>query len=449
VGIYYARVLGTNLFGSVTVIQAIMVYFTMAALLGLQTYGTREISKNIQKVDAIVGEIISMRLAASIFCFILILILTFFINKNYEFKLLLILYGITVFPSALNLDWVFMGTQEMQHNAVYNILKNLIPFVFIFLFLKTEQQVMLIPIFTFIGLLIGFLYQLFIYKRIDKFKFHLRFNRSKAVQYVKFGMPFLISGILAMINCNVDRIIIEFTRTEGEAGVYSSAYYIILFLTNVVTIIFTPAFPQLISFYNENNKKALQKLTGYLSKIVVMICVPAAAGGIVLSKEIILLLFGKEYIQAYIPFSILMIYILMLFIRELYGYGLNAWGMEKKYLNIVLISSLVNLVLNLIFTPVYGMNIAAVITVASEVINLVLMRKYALKVTDINNLENIAKVLIPTAFMTLIIVILKYLSVNTVVIILSAILVYFISIFVFKYIKVEEVKSILIKKNEV
>jgi O-antigen/teichoic acid export membrane protein len=449
VGIYYARVLGANLFGSVTVIQAIMVYFTMIALLGLQTYGTREISKNIQKADEIVGEIISMRLAASIFCFILILILTFFVNKNYEFKLLLVLFGLTVFPSALNLEWVFTGTQEMQHNAVYNILKNLIPFVFIILFLKTEQQAVLIPIFTFLGLLTGFLYQLFIYKRVDKFKFHLRFNRTRAVQYIKSGMPFLISGILAMINCNVDRIIIEFTRTEGEAGVYSSAYYIILFLTNVVTIIFTPAFPQLISFYHENNKEALKKLTGYLSKIVIMICVPAAVGGIVLSKEIILLLFGKEYIQAYIPFAILMFYILMLFIRELYGYGLNAWGMEKKYLNIVLASSLVNLVLNLIFTPVYGMNVAAVITVASEVINLVFMRKYASRVITINNFGNMAKVLMPTASMTLIIILLKYLSVNTVVIILTAIVVYFISIFVFKYIKVEELKAILIKKNEV
>lgn len=139
----------------------------------------------------------------------------------------------------------------------------------------------------------------------------------------------------------------------------------------------------------------------------------------------------------------------MLFIRELYGYGLNAWGMEKKYLNIVLASSLVNLILNLIFTPVYGMNVAAVITVASEVINLVLMRKYASRVITINNFGNMAKVLMPTVSMTLIIILLKYLSVNTVVIILTAIVVYFISIFVFKYIKVEELKAILIKKNEV
>jgi len=449
IGTYYARILGAGNFGNISVVQAIMVYFTMIALLGLQTYGTREISKNRENAGAIVGEMLALRFIVSVVCFIIIVILASINKSDPVYRTLFILYGLTIFPSALNIDWVFTGTENMHFNAVYNILKNLVPFVLILLFLKSSKDVNMIPLFTMAGLTVGLIYQAYAYIYKEKLNIRFAINWKKTKQYLLWGSPFLFSGILAMVNCNVDRIIIKYTRSSIEAGIYSSAYYIVLFLTNVVTVIFVPVFPKLISLFHDKKFEDLKNLSNNMSKVIIMVCVPAAVGGILLSKKIILLLFGQEYYAAFLPFSILMVYVLLLFVREIYGYGLNAWNREKIYLNIVLLSSMVNLVLNLIFTPKYGMNIAACITVISEVINLILMKKYAEKVVSISALKHFVKITPPTIVMAAVIVFLNLLNINVVLIIIAAIVIFFISVVTFKYFSVDDIKSFIMKKSGV
>lgn len=444
---YYAGVLGTSIFGQLSTVQAIIIYFTMFVMLGLQTYGTREVSKSEANIDSIVGNIILLRTLTFFISYFILILFTLIYKGNLIFNNLLLIYGLTLLPSALSLDWVFSGLQEMQYNAVYNLIKNLLPCIFIFLFLKNKEHVYLIPIFTIFGLLSALIYQFFIFFIKKKLRIAVKINIKDIKKYIIYGFPFMISGILAMINCNVDKIVINFTRGAGEAGIYSAGYNIILFLTNVITLIFTPIFPLLISYYHENDIQKLKAVINNIVKIIAFIALPIFAGGVLLSKEIILLLFKKEYLEGYVSFAILMGYILILFIREIYGYCLNAWNIEKSYLKIVLISSMVNLVLNIIFTPFYGMNIAAIITVFSEIINLVLMRKYANKVLEIKVFKYLKKALVPTLIMSFVILVIRYLNLNILINILVAIIVYFTSAINLKVISLGELKSSLYKKE--
>ncbi|ERI90752.1 polysaccharide biosynthesis protein [Clostridiales bacterium oral taxon 876 str. F0540] len=446
---YYARILGTDIFGHISTVQAIMMYFTMFVMLGLQTFGTREVSKDEDNIKSIVGKIIFLRTVAFFASYILIVIF-YFVNKgNSIFNNLLLIYGITLLPAAFNLDWVFSGLQEMQYNAVYNLIKNLIPCFLIFIFFKTEKQLFLIPLFTLLGLFFALIYQIYVFFRKRKFKISISINKEEIRKYIFYGLPFMFSGVLAMINCNVDRIVIEFTRSSGEAGIYSAGYNIIMFLTNIITLIFTPMFPLLIKYFHEKEFSRLNSVINNLTKIISFIALPIFAGGVILSKDIILLLFGYKYESGYISFAILMIYILILFIREIYGYCLNAWNLEKTYLKIVFISSMINLVFNLIFTPIYGMNIAAFITVISEIINLLLMKKYTENILKIKVFTYFIKTLIPTIVMSFVIIIIKNLNLSVLINILFAVLVYFAAAIIFRTISLKEVKLLFSKEGTI
>jgi O-antigen/teichoic acid export membrane protein len=444
---YYAHILSPNDFGDLSTVQALMLYFTMFVMLGLQTYGTREVSKSEANINSTVGNIISLRILAFFISYVMLFTFSFLNKGNNVFNNLLLLYGITLLPSALNLDWVFSGLQEMQHNAIYNLIKNLLPCIFIFIFFKHKEQIYLIPLFTSSGIFVALLYQLYVYFINKKFKILINLKSEGFTQYIKFGLPFMISGILAMINCNVDRIVIRFTRSAWEAGVYSAGYNIIMFLTNIITLIFIPFFPLLIKYYHTKELDKLKKIIDNILRIIALITFPIFLGGVLLSKEIILLLFGEKYLEGYVSFAILMIYILILFIREIYGYCLNAWNLEKKYLNIVFLSSMVNLILNLLFTRFYGMNIAAIITVLSEVINLFLMRRFANNVLKIQVLKQFKITLIPTIIMGAVIILLKYFNINVVVNIFAAMIVYFATVIKMKYISIEELKMLIYKKE--
>lgn len=451
-GTHYAKIIGKSSFGDITTVQAIMTYLTLFVLFGLQTYGTREIAKNKDNTPYIVGDTFAFRAILLIFASIIV----FFIyelfgitEKNNSLQLILLAYAITLIPAGMNIDWVYNGIQDMKYNGVYNIIKNIIPFILIYVFLKDKSQIYYIPLFTFIALVLGSLYQLYVYFFKEKFKIKVNLNKVKLKDYVNFGFPFLVSGILATINGNVDRIIIEFTRSNTEAGIYSSAYYIINFLMNVETMIFTVVFPLFINYYNNNDKKSLEKIVHKTTKIIIAVVMPFVLGGFILSKEIMVMFFGKSYAEAYVPFSILLIYILILFIREVYGYGLNAWNMEKKYLKAVTISSFFNLIMNLILTPLYGMNIAAFITVISEVINLYMMRKFSQKVVKVYPIKYILRILEPAIMMCVITILLKVLMVNVIINIIVSALVYLGSVFLSKYMTVNEVKDFLLRKNGV
>lgn len=443
--IYYARILGKADFGMINLVQSILVYCNMITLFGFQTYGAREVAKDKSKTNNLVSDIISIRIIISIICFIALIFIGIFSNKGYSFQNLLFLYGLSLFPLAFNIDWVFSGIQEMQHNAMYSVIKNIVPFILMALFLREKSQIYLIPIFSFLGVFLGIIYQIYIYKVKNKFDFKLFPNLKIRTEYIKASLPFFISGLLSMINCNIDSIIIGYMRSNAELGLYSAAYKIVFFLTNVIAMIFMPLFPIMIEYYEQNNKKSLDKLMNLISKIIIMLAFPICIGGIILSKKIILLLFGKQYIESYHTLAILMIYIFLLFMRETYGYALNAWNMENKYLKVVLISSITNLILNLIFIPKYGIEAAACTTVFSEIINYILMQKYAFKIAKTNYRKYSLQIILFTFIMAVGIVFMK--NLNVIINILISICIYFICIIGFKYLSLSEIKGFFKKNN--
>lgn len=451
-GSYYAKKLGSTGFGDLTTVQAIITYFTMVVFFGLQTYGTREIAKDEKKIKYIVGDILTFRVIIFILCFIVISFMALILKIKYEdssMSILLLLYGATLLPSALSIDWVFSGTQEMEYNAVYSIIKAFLPYILLLILLKNKNQTYLVPLFTLIALIAGGIYQFFIYFIKDRYSIKLNLDKNKINEYIKFGLPFLISGILAMINGNVDRIVIKFTRGSTEAGIYASGYYIIYFLINIITMIFTPIFPIIINCFNSKDTDGMKKIMNMLSKIITAVAFPLVIGGILLSKQLILLIFDSTYLKAYLPFSILLIYIFILFFREIYGYGLNACNREKKYLKAVTVSAFVNLLFNLIFTPKYGINTAAVITVGSEVINILMMKYYAKDVIKVSNIGNIKKIIFPSALMAIATLFLNYFKINVLVNILLSAAIYTVVILVTKYITVDEIKGFLLRKSDI
>lgn len=434
--------------GEIGTVQAIMTYFTLFVTFGLQTYGIREIAKGKEKISKVVGDILSFRAFLFIISFIVIIVISLGIWKfNHDMMLaeLLILYGITLIPSALAIDWVYSGIQKMGYNAIYNILKNAVPFILVYIFLKSSEQIYFVPIFTSIALFIGGIYQFYGYIFKEKLSVVPRLNKETIEAYITYGSPFVISGILAMINGNVDRIVIDFFRGSTEAGVYTAGYTIINFLINIVGMIFIPIFPVMITYFNENSNEKLNELMGRTSKILAAVIIPVATGGIVLCKELIIRLFGKQCASAYISFSILLIYAIILFFRELYGYGLNAANLEKKYVKAVSVSAILNLALNLMLTPKYGMNAAAIITLISEVINFSMMKYYAKDLFVVSNVKNILKVLLPSLLMCVVTVSLKYFNINIVINIIISAAAYSSFIFITKYITISEIKSIIRK----
>jgi len=162
--VYLARILGPEDFGKINFAIAIITYFTLIANLGLPLLGTREIAREREKIADYLNNILTMRLCLAGLSFSLLLLMIYFLNKPVEIKYLIILYGLGLIPSALLLDWLFQGIERMEYIALGRILGGVIYLGFVLWFIKSRDQLLLIPCFSIAGGLFsaGLLFSIFI-----------------------------------------------------------------------------------------------------------------------------------------------------------------------------------------------------------------------------------------------------------------------------------------------
>lgn len=235
-----------------------------------------------------------------------------------------------------------------------------------------------------------------------------------------------------------------FMKSNFEVGLYNSVYKLVNILTGITSIIFSPMYPVFIEYFNENKINELTLLINRVRRIIYIVVIPIIVVAITLSRETILTLYGLNYINATKVFTILMIYVAIFYIREIYGYELTAWGLQKEYMNIVLISSMYNIVGNLLLIPKYSITGAAINTLISECINLTFMYRLS-RDTLLIKYENtfVFKVLLSGSIMILSIILIKFILNNVFVLVAFSGIIYLSLIILLKVVKIKDLISLL------
>lgn len=448
--VYTARYFGPDNFGIINFSNVIVTYFTAIASFGLQTLGTIEIAKSNKNNDLKINTIISLRLVLAIIAYILIIICVIFINKSMIYKLNILAYGLTIFPTAIYVDWIFNANEEMQFNSRSIIIKNLMYsfLVIVSLVVFKIKNLYYLPLFMFVSTLLSSLYLLRIIKKHYNIKFKFVINILEYRRLISSAWPFFFSGIFATINSNIATLMLGFMRSDYEVGIYNSVYKIVNVFIMIAGLLFTPVYPLLIKYYNKKQMLELSALINNLRKVIYIISIPLIFAAFILNKEIIFILYGNKYKGANAIFTILIIYVAILFVREIYGYSLTAWNLQKRYMNIVLISSLYNIISNILFIKKFGIQGAAVNTLVSEIINLVLMFKVSR--TDVKvKYKNffIFKIVICSVFMSLAIRLTKFITSDGVILSAVGCIIYFLLILIFNVVTVSELKDNLLVKE--
>ena len=138
-------------------------------------------------------------------------------------------------------------------------------------------------------------------------------------------------------------------------------------------------------------KEEYQKSGNKIFNLLLIIVVPAMTWAIFMSKNIILILSGSEYIEATTSLQILEIALIFSIISWFYSSCILIPNKkEKKVLIATLTSAILNVIFNIILIPKYNQNAAAFTTVIAEftsgLITYIYGRKYfknQIKVKDI------------------------------------------------------------------
>jgi O-antigen/teichoic acid export membrane protein len=436
--VYLARILGPGNFGKINFAIAIISYFALISNLGLPLLGTREIARNREKTNDFLNGILTLRLYLVALSFGLLFLITILLDKPLEIKYLIILYGLGLVPSALLLDWAFQGVEKMEYIGLGAIFSSGINLGLVLYFIKSPEQLLLIPCFQIAGGLFaaGFLFFIFV-KSFGKPR--LKFDWISWKDLLRQALPLGICIVMIQIIYNIDTVMLGFMRSNAEIGYYNAAYKIILSLIMVGAVYFDAIFP-ITSNYYKTSLDLLKKLQSYTAKLMVTIAFPMAVGGTILAKPIMNLLYGSKYNNGIIAFQFLIWVAALIYINMIYARGMWACNKQNEYLKIVISQAMANIGLNLVLIPSFGIVGAAVATLAAEGIGLVLYSREFNRIIHVPfHIHLIRPALASLPMLLFFLWMLKRANLNLILLIMSGTFIYFLFLYLMKGITKEEI----------
>ena len=220
-------------------------------------------------------------------------------------------------------------------------------------------------IFYFAGILAVLLTEVFFaFKKHDKGKVH---NLVSARQMIKYASPMMFSGIMLYLLNWTDVFMLGALVSEKELAHYNVAYKIAS-LSMLVTISMNVVLaPRIAAFYNEGNLAALHKTVKKTTHLIIILTLPVVVG-IALFGNFILAYFGQGYTGAWTALIIIATGFLLNAMTGNVDQVLNMTGNQKLLQNITIVGFIVNVALNVVLIPSYGINGSAMASLVTNVI---------------------------------------------------------------------------------
>ncbi|MEL6987762.1 MAG: flippase, partial [Bacteroidota bacterium] len=257
------------------------------------------------------------------------------------------------------------GLKEM---TFYSVFKNifLIPFTFIltflisFHYLSISYALIAFTVSCYLGLAINTFY---LFKRI-KF-FDVKYDPSLSrKELLAIGFPMLLTTATSLLITSIDILMLGYFKGTFEVGIYDIAIKFSLLAGVALLGINAIATPKFSEFYSTNNFDGLKRMVRWSSKFIFWSTTPVLVI-LLLFPELILSIYGEEFPKAATALVILTVGQFISSISGSVGNILKMTDNHKVFQNIMIVATLLNIVLNIILIPLYGINGAAIATSSS------------------------------------------------------------------------------------
>ena len=372
VTLWLARYLAPELFGVYNYAIAFTALFSVVATFGLQSVVVQYLVDKPDQQNFTLASAFAIQLAGGVIAFILSVLVAFNLVGNEPTVLVavLLLSTINLFRFSDTVRYYFESRVQSKRIVVTENL------VFMLIVLLRIAMILLeLPLIYFVALLVleGVLTTLafFCLFGIQKLK-ALRFDSSNFLSMLKVAWLLALSMGAIMLYMRVDQIMLASLLNQEAVGIYSAAVRISEIWYVFPAVIVGSVFPRIIRELRVDAARANRQLDVLLTAFsIVSVSVGLLIGNY--STEIIIFLFGEDYRASASVLSIHVWSSVFVFSGILGGRWLVAMDMQKVLLVSTLIGVFVNVVMNYLMIPVYGVEGAAWATLVAQFMSAILV----------------------------------------------------------------------------
>ena len=350
---------------------------------------------------------------------------------------------------------LFNAFQRMLPFSLMYLLENSFILIFIMVFFYFKLSI-LSPVFAYLAsfILLFFVFLPFFLKIYPYFKFKFKFSPQLTKKMFKFGIPLTLAGIGSTVILYTDTLILTYFRPLQEVGIYNVVVPTAMLLDFFNKSVSQVMFPMISELWAKNLKAYVASAVILLQKYSFVLVVPAALIMFSFPGLLLRLLFGEAYASGTLALQLLVIGLVFFVVAGINMTVFAGIGKPEISTKIILIGALVNFLTNFYFIPKYGMIGAAITSLASYFLILVLSAFYLTKfIKIIIPWLSWIKIFFSGAVFVLVIYLFKVLLqmnpyLEAVISIIIAGAVYIGLIFLFKVADLAEIRSLLKRGND-
>ena len=369
VGVWVARYLGPEQFGTLSYAQAFVGLFGAVATLGMDGIVIKHLVKDEGNSDLLLGTAFTLKLLSAMVALVFICIVAVTTsNDNKDIIIITIIASALVFQSLNVIDFYFQSKVLSKYIVLVNLISQLIVSMIRIALILTNAPLIAfayVIMFDAIILAVGYIY---VYKHKNLSFRQWKFNKLTASEILKYSWPLALSGIVISIYMKIDQVMIKEMLGNSSVGHYAAAVKISEAWYFVPIAINSSLFPAIINAKKRSLKEfynRLKILYSFMLLSAVAISIPTT----IYSKNIINLLYKEQFDPAS---TVLMFHIwagVLVSLGVVTSSIVISNNKQRNALIATSIGAISNIILNFFMIPRFGINGAAIATIISQIMS--------------------------------------------------------------------------------
>lgn len=346
-----SRALGPDGIGLYQYVFSTASYFVLAAGLGLQNYGVREIAvirDDKEKLSKTFWELFFLNAFVSTGILIVYMILIFFFKNS----LLFFIQGLVVLSCLFDITWFFGGLEDFKIVTIRNFIVKIATFLLIVIFINEKSDLILYFIIMGISTLLS---QILLWFAVKKYVVWIPVTNNEVWKHLKPSISFFIARVAFQFYYNVSITLLGLFSTMANVGYFSNGYNLIAISGSIINALNTVMIPRMSNMFNKEENDEMIQLLEKTIHLQLYFSIAITFGIITINDKMIGWFYGPE-------FEILKIIVPLLAIGLVFQILQTAIAAQylipkkemRAYNQTVIIGAIINFIIDIVLIPIIG-----------------------------------------------------------------------------------------------
>lgn len=292
---YIARLAGAAGLGYVEFAGAVMLCAVLVVDQGLGSFGAREIARHPASTEALVGEIVFVRLVLAGLAFAGIAVFAWWLDRGPMQTQLLLIYGASLLGMPLVLQWVFQGHERMHTAAAMQVIRQGAFAAVVFLTLHDAARLWLVAVAEVAAVAAAAVFGVHRYRHLVGRAIRIRATISWS--HLREGMTIGLSQVLWSVKMFGATLFVGLLGTPDDTGYFGGCMRILVAMHAFIWLYYFNLLPSMARSW-QGGGDGFGRLIGESMRYVGWLAFGGGLLWVLLAPTIVRVAYGEAFVPA-------------------------------------------------------------------------------------------------------------------------------------------------------